>query len=1066
MNTLLRSILLSFLLLVSRFLFSQSPQLVIPTGHSDNMGSMALSADGRHVLTGENKLVILWDATTGRQLRSFVSAPGYHQGLFMPDGKSMLVPDQATASFSIVDIASGAVKKRIQPPGHAHFRFTPDGKYLLGGGSDGNVQVYDWAAENIVKIYEQGDPAQGNLWTGFVALSPNGKLLAAGGQAGMVDIWQWSPSTDGGTVQVSQQIKGFNRSMSAGVFAPDNDRLVVADGEGKIVCWSFKANKTLWTKTLDNAGQLGFSPDGKKLRVSTFGEIHELDAATGAETGKLYEHRHYGFSQPRPDRLLVAAGNNDALLLSLPALDTLAHFRQKVDNGYDIAAFPGKNQVFVGGSIHATRVWDFDQGKMLRSLPATGLSLHAVSAQNRLLWSSADGIEYFDVTDPAKSKYGFDNKYSSWSMALSKDGNKAVLANYDGSVVVYDLAADREIARAKPFGEKAADAMAVSPDGKTVALTQLKSGLLKILNLADGREIKSASFENAGGVSWTRDGRIALGGVGNLWLLDGRTLAVQKNISFESYQPVGRFEWLPGGNRAICAVQDDENNLMLVDFDKSVVERMFTGHTEYPRRLAVLPDGRHFVSVSSDHTIRLWDIGLGHELCQLYTFLDSGEWVAVSPDGRFDGSQGGIEQLYYTKGNQVITLAALYEKFYTPNLIPRLLKGDIPATPGQQEDNVQRLKSPPTVRVNAPAAFKSTATGRYETAAAECTVTVEASCPDDGISEIRLYQNGKLVGGGARNLIVEDDLPTTKTQTFALTLAEGANSLRAVALNSQRTESAPGEITVDFRPAVNSQVVPGNNISLWLVVVGINQYKNPKYTLNYANADATAFKESLESHGQGIFGKTNSFFLQDAGATKTEITAVLEKVKTAAKPQDLLVFYYAGHGVMAGAEGKQEFFLVPHDVTQLYGNDEALAQKGLSSRELQAFSKEIKAQKQLFVLDACQSAGALNDAASRGAAEEKAIAQLARSTGTHWLTASGSEQFAGEFAQLGHGVYTYCLLEGLSGNADSGDGKITVKELDAYLQSQVPEVSQKYKGTPQYPASYGFGNDFPLGVVR
>ncbi|MBK7939124.1 MAG: hypothetical protein IPJ82_19510 [Lewinellaceae bacterium] len=118
------------------------------------------------------------------------------------------------------------------------------------------------------------------------------------------------------------------------------------------------------------------------------------------------------------------------------------------------------------------------------------------------------------------------------------------------------------------------------------------------------------------------------------------------------------------------------------------------------------------------------------------------------------------------------------------------------------------------------------------------------------------------------------------------------------------------------------------------------------------------------------------------------------------------------------------------------------------------------------MLDACQSAGALNDAASRGAAEEKAIAQLARSTGTHWLTASGSEQFAGEFTQLGHGVYTYCLLEGLSGSADSGDGKITVKELDAYLQSQVPEVSQKYKGTPQYPASYGFGNDFPLGVVR
>ena len=126
-----------------------------------------------------------------------------------------------------------------------------------------------------------------------------------------------------------------------------------------------------------------------------------------------------------------------------------------------------------------------------------------------------------------------------------------------------------------------------------------------------------------------------------------------------------------------------------------------------------------------------------------------------------------------------------------------------------------------------------------------------------------------------------------------------------------------------------------------------------------------------------------------------------------------------------------------------------------------------KSTKQLFILDACQSAGALNEvAASRGAAEEKAIAQLARSTGTHWLTASGSEQFASEFAQLGHGSFTYCILEALKGAADNGDSKITVKELDAYLQDKVPEITQKYKGTAQYPASYNYGNDFPIIILH
>ncbi len=164
---------------------------------------------------------------------------------------------------------------------------------------------------------------------------------------------------------------------------------------------------------------------------------------------------------------------------------------------------------------------------------------------------------------------------------------------------------------------------------------------------------------------------------------------------------------------------------------------------------------------------------------------------------------------------------------------------------------------------------------------------------------------------------------------------------------------------------------------------------------------------------------------------------------------------------------KKEFYLVPSDVTQLYGNDDALAQNGLSATHLQKFSKEIKAQKQLYILDACQSAGALdNIVAARGAAEEKAIAQLARSTGTHWLTASGSTQFASEFAQLGHGSFTYCLLEAFKGKGDNGDKKLTVKELDAYLQLRVPEITQQYKGSAQYPASFGYGNDFPLLIVK
>jgi uncharacterized caspase-like protein len=208
----------------------------------------------------------------------------------------------------------------------------------------------------------------------------------------------------------------------------------------------------------------------------------------------------------------------------------------------------------------------------------------------------------------------------------------------------------------------------------------------------------------------------------------------------------------------------------------------------------------------------------------------------------------------------------------------------------------------------------------------------------------------------------------------------------------------------------------------------------------------------------------NTHSLFDSAALKPAIIATLQKVAAAAGPKDVFLFYYAGHGVMSG-EAQPKFYLVPHEVTQMHGADEKLAASALSSAELQEWSRQIPAQKQLFILDACQSAGALGNVAVRGAAEQKAIAQLARSSGTHWLTAAGSEQFATEFEQLGHGAFTYVLLEGLNGRADSGDGRVSVRELSAFLDSEVPEVTQKHKGTPQFPASYSFGQDFPISLI-
>ena len=475
---------------------------------------------------------------------------------------------------------------------------------------------------------------------------------------------------------------------------------------------------------------------------------------------------------------------------------------------------------------------------------------------------------------------------------------------------------------------------------------------------------------------------------------------------------------------------------------------------------------RYALSISNDGRVVLWDSQEAAVLATLFLFPTTNDWVCLAPDGRFDASPDAMRKMYYVKGMDIIPLEQLYERYYTPGLLAQLL-GGAPQPPVNPDDDIRKLKRPPVVKIQYQDKQRNLLVDDDDVpviavAQSPVALTVEAYAPDDVVDEIRLFHNGKLIAGSTRGLVVDDDKKQRDTRSFTLELLPGENRFRAIALNSQRTESSPAELVLQYTPATPTPPTTSSDITLHALIIGINKYKNPKYNLNYALADATAFRDQLQQGSAGIFKGIQVAFVADENATQAGLIQALDKIKAAAQPKDVFVFYYAGHGVM---DGKNQFYLVPHDVTQLYGNDDALAAKGLSAAQLQQYAKEIKAQKQLFILDACQSAGAV-EVAMRGAAEEKAIAQLARSTGTHWLTASGSEQFASEFAQLGHGTFTYALLEALAGKADNGDKRITVKEIDAYLQAIVPELTAKYKGTPQYPASYSFGNDFPVGVIR
>ncbi len=484
----------------------------------------------------------------------------------------------------------------------------------------------------------------------------------------------------------------------------------------------------------------------------------------------------------------------------------------------------------------------------------------------------------------------------------------------------------------------------------------------------------------------------------------------------------------------------------------------------------------YLFTVQSDHTMQVWRTADGKKLGTLYLF-DDNNYVFVDEFGRFDGTPEGIKKLYYLKNRKVISLDLVYEKYYTPNLYQRLINGE--TFPPMPDEN---LKQAPLVKISYAEKQRNLEVSddvpSYTNTTGLAEITINALAEEDAIDEIRLFQNGKVLNLATRNLIVEDDRSKTATKKYTISLLPGNNEIRAIALNTQRTESQPDIIHVMYNngASANTSVTPvvnnnanrmvdqiDRNATLHLIVVGINAYKNPKMSLNYALADATAFKEEVERDAKTVIANVQTYFVTDEAADKTGIVKALQQVQQNTKPQDVFIFYYAGHGVIA--EGNKEFYLVPNDVADLHNVDEALKQNGIAAKDLQQYAINIQAQKQLFILDACQSAGAFADMLSSDGNQQKNIAVVARATGTHWMAASGAQQFANEFSTLGHGAFTYVLLQALKGEAASNK-MITVDGLKAYMQNGVPALMKKYNGSQQTPASYGFGNDFPVEVLK
>jgi hypothetical protein len=285
-------------------------------------------------------------------------------------------------------------------------------------------------------------------------------------------------------------------------------------------------------------------------------------------------------------------------------------------------------------------------------------------------------------------------------------------------------------------------------------------------------------------------------------------------------------------------------------------------------------------------------------------------------------------------------------------------------------------------------------------------------------------------------------------------LSRVTNSERSVAFETTvRVRPNAGQIVIEAEDKLGSRTrafvpviirrpgatpVGGQKYAL---IIGISRYVNNAKgipNLEYADADARSIYEFLQRPAGGGFARDNMLLLLNEQATTVRIREALSSFISRASAKDLLLIFLASHGA-PDQLAPQNLYVITYDTNVL-----DMPQTALPMLELGRYiNQNVKSERLVLLFDACHSAG-LATQGVRNLANNLANLYLEtllyHEKGRAIITSSDVNETSRESQKWGngHGVFTYYLLEGLEGSADTnGDRLVSVGEVFRYVRQKV-----------------------------
>jgi len=984
---------------------SADTKVFVQLGHSNTVNTVAFSPDGKFALSGsERGTFILWDVSTGREIRSLQGTSAHVEGVaFSPDGQHVLYGAYDN-SLELWNIYSGPLIHSFK--GHnkhvGAVAFSPDGQRALSGSKDGMLKLWNVNSGREIRSF-QGHERD----VLSVTFSPDGQLALSGAYGQELKLW----NINTGHLIRSFKYNGSSYYQGGGIrhlaFSP-NGQLALSAGEGGVKLWDINTGRLI--RSIKGGDAVAFSPDGQfALSGSNLWEI-KTGRLIRSFQGETSRSEAVAFS---PDGQLILSAHHQTL--KLWDINTGREIRsfQGHANMPTAVAFLADGQLALSRSSDKTlKWWNIKNGRLKRS------------SQEKADWRNV-------VFSP-------DGKF-----ALSWDQKTLKLWNINTGLLIHSFQGIPQNVTALAFSPDNQLVLSASSDyltGKMIQLWKIKNGHL----IRTFQEPNKAGndFETIYSLTFSPDGQFALSGEDKkikLWDINtGRLIR-----SFEGHVGNGvlSLAFSPDGQFALSGGTDQA--LRLWNIKTGRLKRLFEGHMDMVYTVAFSPDGKLALSSSADHTIRTWNVDTGQEVAQFVSFED-GEWITITPEGYYTASLNGAKYLNVRVGNQIYGIDQYEAIYHRPDIVKLALE-----LGNSQQAIAQTTHGAPAVEfaaVQPPKIWFIAPKNGYETDHPSIEVQIKTQDIADTAEVISFTINQRPVGTEKGKRI----LPTAaganvKTYTKQIPLQVGKNKIQAqVRGTAGAVQRTPPLLVV--RKGVTKKLPV-------LYYLGIGVAQHPQLPLKYPVKDVKGLETVLKQQQGKAYQRVITKTLTNQEATRDNIINAITTFFEPVKRGDIAILFISGHGMNT----KLGYHFLSYDALP-----DKLKTTGASWEIFNAINK-LKAHV-LLLADTCHAANIAGntDWQARAKADPNQFLRQANLHNVIILASSSGAGVSHEDPNWGHGAFTKALIEGLGGKAIGyKKGVVKLSYLQDYVRERVPELTDNLQ-RPMIPRMTGSGEFLEL----